>query len=318
MFINKLKKAKVIDMYSKLSDYIIKNFSNESLIESIKAYFAELASNRFIVSIMEEVQDSKDQLKENINIITLYINKIMFIIQNIKFGKECDNYKIEFIWNDTIKGNISHSYNIWFEIYNVLYNLAVSYYCLASYLAKLSTKKDEHKEATNYFKNSLYIFNLIKEEATNKIPKNELPIDLYPGYLSYYMYLYEIQGNLEIYKIAKEACPKELFLHSKLALAISNLYKKARSLSNELETKDGFPDYIIQYLENRVYFYKSVVNRDLRDGYKKKLDECGEGYGEMILHQDLLIKSLLDCQKNITKCGKFVDIEQIQKEINEE
>ena len=132
------------------------------------------------------------------------------------------------------------------------------------------------------------------------------------------MYLYEIQGNLEIYKIAKEACPKELFLYSKLALAISNLYKKARSLSNELETKDGFPDYIIQYLENREYFYKSVVNRDLRDGYKKKFDESEEGYGEMILHQDLLIKSLLDCQKNITKCGKFVDIEQIQKEINEE
>ena len=38
MFINKTKKAKAIDMDSKLKEYVIKNYDNESLTDKVKNY----------------------------------------------------------------------------------------------------------------------------------------------------------------------------------------------------------------------------------------------------------------------------------------
>ena len=86
------------------------------------------------------------------------------IKQKMTFGKESYSAKIEFTWNDTIKGSTWHSYNIWFEIYNALFNLATSYYCLGHEVGKSATDKIGHKEASKYFKNAMYIFNVIKEK----------------------------------------------------------------------------------------------------------------------------------------------------------
>ena len=247
MFISKIKKTKAIDMDSKLKEYVIKNYDNESLTEKVKSYFAELTQNRNVISQMGELQESIDQLKQNINIITSYINQIMAIKQKMTFGKENYSCKIEFTWNDTIKGSNWHSYNIWFEVYNALFNLATSYYCLGTEVGKAATEKNGHKEASKYYKHAMYLFNVIKEEASTKIPEKELPLDLFPEHMSYCMAICEIKGQTEIYKIAKETSPKEFSLHSKLALEISQLYGKARSLCEGPQTKKGTSDYIISY-----------------------------------------------------------------------
>ena len=57
MFINKTKKTKAIDMDSKLKEYVIKNYDNESLTEKVKSYFAELTQNRNVIAQMGETQD---------------------------------------------------------------------------------------------------------------------------------------------------------------------------------------------------------------------------------------------------------------------
>ena len=318
MFINKTKKTKSIDMDSKLKEYVIKNYDNESLTEKVKGYFGELTQNRNVISQMGEVQESIDQLKQNINIITSYINQIFAIKQKMTFGKESYSCKIEFTWNDTIKGSNWHSYNIWFEVYNVLFNLATSYYCLGTSVGKAATDKNGHKEASKYYKNAMYLFNVIKEEANTKITEKELPLDLFPEHLNYCMAICELKGQAEIYKIAKETSPKEFSLHSKLALEISELYGKARSLCEGPQTKKGTSDYIISYLENRVNYYKAVMARDLRDGSKKKFDETGQGYGEIVFYQGVLVTSLLECQNTIKKCSKILNVEDFEKELDEE
>ena len=318
MFINKNKKAKSIDMDSKLKEYVIKNYDNESLTEKVKSYFAEITQNRNVISQMPEVQESIDQLKQNINIITSYVNQINAIKQKMTFGKESYSCKIEFTWNDTLKGSTWHSYSIWFELYNCLFNLAVSYYSLGMSVGKAATDKNGHKEASKYFKNANYIFNVIKEEAITKIPEKELPYDLFPGHMDYCMSLCEIKGQLEIYNIAKETSPKEFSLHSKLALGLSTLYGKARSLCDGPQTRKGTNDYIIAFLENRVHYYKGVACKDLRDGSKKKFDETGQGYGEIVFFQGALVMALLDCQKNIKKCGKLANVEDFEKNLEEE
>ena len=105
MFITKTKKPKAIDMDSKLKEYVIKNYDNESLTDKVKNYFADLTQNRNVISQMAEVQESIDQLKQNINIITTYLNQLMAIKQKMTFGKESYSCSIEFTWNDTIKGS---------------------------------------------------------------------------------------------------------------------------------------------------------------------------------------------------------------------
>ena len=318
MFISKIKKTKAIDMDSKLKEYVIKNYDNESLTEKVKSYFAELTQNRNVISQMGELQESIDQLKQNINIITSYINQIMAIKQKMTFGKENYSCKIEFTWNDTIKGSNWHSYNIWFEVYNALFNLATSYYCLGIEVGKAATEKNGHKEASKYYKHAMYLFNVIKEEASTKIPEKELPLDLFPEHMSYCMAICEIKGQTEIYKIAKETSPKEFSLHSKLALEISQLYGKARSLCEGPQTKKGTSDYIISYLENRISYYKAVMARDLKEGSKKNFDDSGLGYGEMVFYQGVLVQALLECQKTIKKCSKIVNVEDFEKELEEE
>ena len=85
------------------------------------------------------------------------------------------------------------------------------------------------------------------------------------------MVMCEINGQLEIYKIAKETSPKEFSLHSKLLLATSNLYSKARNLCENQYTKKGSSDNFVTYLENRSQYYKGLSCKELVNGCKKIL-----------------------------------------------
>ena len=169
MLNNKLKKCKGIDIDSKLKEYTVKNYDNQSLTEKVKSYFADLAQNRNVISQMGEIQDSIDQIKSNINILTSYLNQILCIRQKMTFGKESYSCKIEFTWTDTLKNSTWHSYNIWFEIYNALFNLATSYYTLGLCVAKAAMDRNSHKEANKCFKHAMYLYNVIKEEAAQAI-----------------------------------------------------------------------------------------------------------------------------------------------------
>jgi hypothetical protein len=318
MLNNKLKKCKGIDIDSKLKEYTVKNYDNQSLTDTVKSYFASLAQNRNVMSQMGEIQDSIDQIKSNINILTSYLNQILSIRQKMTFGKESYSCKIEFTWTDTLKNNTWHSYNIWFEIYNALFNLASSYFSLGLNVSKAAMDRNAHKEATKYFKYAMYLYNVIKEEAITKIPEKEIPYDLFPSHLDYCMVMCEINGQLEIYKIAKETSPKEFSLHSKLLLATSNLYKKARNLCENQYTKKGSSDNFVTYLENRSQYYKGLSCKELVNGCKKNFEEKGKGYGDMLVYQGCLVTALLECEKTIKKCGNLVNVEQFCKELEEE
>ena len=318
MLINKIKKCKPIDIDNKLKEYLIKNNDKTSLSDRIKTFYKELAENRDLMSKMKEIQISTEEIKQNIKIITTYINQINTIKKKMIFGKEKYCCKIQFDWFDTIKGNHIKSYNIDFEIYNSLYNLAILYYCNGLNLAhnEMPTK-DIRKEATNSFKQAIYLFNVLKEEANKAINQKELPSDLYEIHLSYCIYLCEIEGQIQIYKIAKETNPKDFLLHAKLLLAISDLYHKTFELMKNTKNKKGEIDNMVLYFENRSKYYKAEMFRDFKSEYKKKFDEKGTGYGEVTYYLTKLVQELLECKKTIHKMGKFLNVESFEKELQE-
>jgi len=318
MLINRLKTCKPIDLDSKLKEYVIKNYDNESLTDKVKQYFSSLNQNRNVIAQMGEVQDNQDQIKQNINIISEYLNQIIALKQKMTFGKESYSCKVEFIWTDTIKGSKWDSYNIFFEFYNTMFNLATNYYNLASIYSKTATDKSGHRDANKYFKYAMYTFDVIKEEAASKIPEKELPLDLFPDHLEYCKTLCEIQGQLEVYTIAKETNPKSFDLHAKLLHTVSDLYNKARNLADGPQTRKGTKDELLYFLSNRGHYYKAMMYRDMKENAKKKYDSSGEHYGEILVMQGLFVQALLECQKTIKKCGILVDQDGFEKMVEEE
>ena len=312
MLINKFKICKPIDLDSKLKEYVIQNYDDQSLSDKLKAYFKELNQNRAVMSQMGELQDNMDQLKQNINIITSYINMLTAVKQKMTFGKESYSCKIEFVWTDSIKGSKYDSYNIFFEIYNAMFNLATGYYNLATQVGKAATEKIGHKEASKYYKYAMYLYDLIKEEASTKISEKELPLDLYPPHLDYCKVLCELQGQLEIYYIAKETNPKGFDLHAKLLNVVSELYDRARFLADGPQTKKGTKDDLLNFLSNRALYYKALMCKEMREEIRKKFDSVGEGYGDILFYQGLFVTNLLECQKNIKKCGNLVDVGEFE------
>ena len=318
MLINKLKTCKAIDLDSKFKEYVIKNYDDASLTDKIKSYFSEINQCRSVMSQMGEVQDSIDQLKQNISIILSYINMLSAIKQKMTFGKESYSCKIEFTWTDTIKGSKYSSYNIFFEIYNSMFNLATCYYNLATQLGKNATEKIGHKEACKYYRQAMYLYNVIKEEANLKIIEKELPLDLFPPHLDYCKILCEIQGQLEIYYIATETSKKDFTLRAKLLNVVSELYANAKVLSEGPQTKKGTKDELEYFLINRSEYYKALMYKELREESRKKFDDVGEGYGEMIFYQGRNVASLLECQKTIKKCGKLVNADEFENMLKAE
>ena len=318
MLINKLKTCKAIDLDSKFKEYVIKNYDDASLTDKIKTYFSEINQCRSVMSQMGEVQDSIDQLKQNISIILSYINMLSAIKQKMTFGKESYSCKIEFTWTDTIKGSKYSSYNIFFEIYNSMFNLATCYYNLATQLGKNATEKIGHKEACKYYRQAMYLYDVIKEEANLKIIEKELPLDLFPPHLDYCKILCEIQGQLEIYYIATETSKKDFTLRAKLLNVVSELYANAKVLSEGPQTKKGTKDELEYFLINRSEYYKALMYKELREESRKKFDDVGEGYGEMIFYQGRNVASLLECQKTIKKCGKLVNADEFENMLKAE
>ena len=318
MLINKLKTCKAIDLDSKFKEYVIKNYDDASLTDKIKSYFSEINQCRSVMSQMGEVQDSIDQLKQNISIILSYINMLSAIKQKMTFGKESYSCKIEFTWTDTIKGSKYSSYNIFFEIYNSMFNLATCYYNLATQLGKNATEKIGHKEACKYYRQAMYLYDVIKEEANLKIIEKELPLDLFPPHLDYCKILCEIQGQLEIYYIATETSKKDFTLRAKLLNVVSELYANAKVLSEGPQTKKGTKDELEYFLINRSEYYKALMFKELREESRKKFDDVGEGYGEMIFYQGRNVASLLECQKTIKKCGKLINADEFENVLKAE
>ena len=244
MLINKLKTCKAIDLDSKLKEYVIQNYDNESLTEKLKSYFTQINQNRAVMSQMGTYQDSIDQLKQNISIISSYINMLSAVKAKMTFGKESYSCKVEFIWYDTIKESKYCSYNIFFEIYNAMFNLAVCYYNLGTQIAKNATEKSK-----------------------------ELPFDLFQPHLDYCKVMCELHGQIEIYHIAKEASPNKFGLHARLLCVVSQLYHRARFLADGPQTKKGTKDELLYFLTNRESYYKGLMCKELREEVRKKFNE---------------------------------------------
>ena len=315
----KLKNSKEIEITSILSDYVSKNYGQDNLNQNLQQYFSDFNRNRNVISNNKNEQNTIQDLITILQITTKYFNQLVAIKSKNIFGPQPNSCQISFTWTDTITGNLWGSYNINFEYYNILFNIASLYFYLG-YQKSISPKVDKilRKEAIKDYKHSLYLFNIIKQEAINKIEQRELPYDLYPGYCDYWATLCIVYGQIEIEKIAEETSPKEFALRGKLLMGISENFNKAYFLSNGEQAKMGENDSFRNYLINRHFYYKSLVYKKLHELSMKKFDEKGLGYGEALVYQQLAVNQLDECKKTINNCEGLVEIDKFNDFYNKE
>ena len=240
-----LKKTASVDMYSKLENYVLSNYSMGMLSDSVDNFFRDIKQNRDVICKLSKNNTSVEQLTQHKLVLTTYINELLAIKSKMTFGKQSYSCKIGFCWSDTICNKEWKSYSIYFEIYNCLYNLAVIYYCLGNHLGNTAKDdKNKNKEAVINYKHALYIFDRLRREAYSAINSKELPYDLYPSHLGYCSKLCIIFGQVEIMEVAQHTSKKEFTLQAKLCLGISETLKRAYQLSNTKPTnKGGKPEF---------------------------------------------------------------------------
>ena len=315
----KLKTSKEMNINIKFVDYVTKNYGNQFISEKLHHYFSDFNQNRNVISHNKDNMNKIKDIIVTLELTTKYFNQIIAIKSKMVFGSKPQCCNINFSWTDTITNNLWASNNIYFEYYNVLFNIASLYFHLG-YEKSQSPKvdKDLRKEAIKDYKYSLYLFNIIKDEAKKKIEYRELPYDLYSSHCEYCATLCIIYGQIEIVKIAEQTNPNEYALRGKLLMGIAENYNKAYLLSNGEPTKKGGKDTFRNYLLNRHFYYKSLVYKKYAEILTKKFDDTGLGYGEALVYQRLNMQELTECQKTINNCEGLVEVEKFNNILNNE
>ena len=319
MLPNKFKKTDSIDFYSKLENYVMNNYTTGLISDNIKNYFRDIKQNRDVICKLSKNETNEEQLVQHKLVLTTYLNEILTLKSKMTFGKQSYSCKIGFIWTDTICSKEWKSYNIYFEIYNCMFNLGVIYFSLGNNLSK-NTKDDKNKskEAVNYFKHALYLFDRLRNTAYSAINSKELPYDLHPSHLKYLAQMCIIYGQIEIIEVARQLPKQEYLLQAKLVLGISEAFKSAEKLSNIKPTSKSFKEEFREFLLNRVQYYRAVMYQKLRENAQAKFDREGTGYGDALVFQGKLVNKLLTVEKTLEKCQKYVDIKEFNQRLKAE
>lgn len=110
---------------------------------------------------------------------------INYLKGKINFGNDQYSIKLEFSWKDVLKNDFFSSFNVNFELYSTMFNLAVCFNLLGKTVDKKSEDENKIREAIKYFQYAAFLFDKIKQEITGIIPAKEIQPDMSSNYLTY-------------------------------------------------------------------------------------------------------------------------------------
>ena len=328
MLPTKLKKTAGVDMYTKLENYVLGNYNTSLISDNVQSFFRDIKQNRDVMTKLCKNETNQEQLIQHRSILTTYLNEILTLKSKMTFGKQSYSCKIGFVWTDIICSKEWKSYNIYFEIYNCLFNLGVLYFKLGDSVAKNVSDDDKDKnkerdksknrEAVKYFKQALYIFDRLRNTAYSAISSKELPYDLYPNYLKYLCKICIIYGQIEIVEVAQKMPNQQNTLQAQLCLGISESFKSAAELSTVKPTSKAIKEEFREFLFNRVQYFRGMMYQKLREASVAKFDKEGVGYGDALTFQGKLVSKLLVVQKSLEKCKNYIDVKAFNNKLKAE
>ena len=318
MFPTTFKSSKPLVFKNIFTEYIIKNYGSQSVTEQLERFIKTLQDNQNVLSSIKMVNANSASYRSTKEIILKYIEQLLALHTKIPFGNDNMSVKAYFTWSDVLSRENYSSYSYHFELYNTLFNLGVLYYSLGDALERENTQKDENllKEISNQFQYSLYIFEMLKEEASDKIPKEQLPIDLSPVVLEFYRVLCKIKIQQFLIEIAEQR--KKTDALPKLTLGISQLYKQAYQLCSQQPLAKYVENDFKSFLQYSYIYYEAMMIFKLRDKYQVIFDQKGTNYGKVLVYTKKAVEKVTECGTIINKNTKYVNIDNLKRDIAKE
>jgi len=151
----------------------------------MEPFVKELTVTRNKVVNAASTDIALESLKELKDAMTSYLNMLNFIKSKINFGNDQFSLKVEFIWRDTIKDSNVSSYNIFYEINCVLFNLAVCNNFIAKLVNPEADDELKLKESIKQLEFCVGIVDKIKTDLPTAMSEKEIPLDLSSNYLQF-------------------------------------------------------------------------------------------------------------------------------------
>lgn len=123
-------------------------------------------------------------MKKVREVLVQYLSMLNLIKSKMNFGKDEFSIKVEFSWRDVLKNDYWTSYNINYEYFNCMFNLAVASFNLGMSIP-LTDEDIKLKESIKVFQQAAWLFDNIKNELPTYLSQKETPCDLSANYLSY-------------------------------------------------------------------------------------------------------------------------------------
>lgn len=154
------------------------------------SFVKDFASTRNKIINPTNVEMTYINLKDLKDSMISYLNMLNFLKTKINFGNDQYSLKIEFIWRDTIKDSNISSYNLAYEIYCVLYNLAICNNLMAKLVNPDADDELKLKESIKQLEFCAGITDKIKSELPGLIAEKEIPVDLSANYMQFVILTY--------------------------------------------------------------------------------------------------------------------------------
>ena len=301
MISSRLKSAVAIDLVSQIKNYIIGNYDANSFTPTVEKFLAEVQQNRNVISDMGETKLNLDTLKSNRQICIQYISQINLLKSKMSFGKESIAIHLGFQWKDTLKNNMCSSMNINFELYNVMFNLAMIYLNIAK-MESIEAGNDDSrlKEAIKSYQYAAGFFDKIKNEIPQALPEKEIPNDLSQNYMTYCSCLCIAYAQKNLITVAenKKTSPSLL---AQLCKGVEDMYKNAQNIAKAKPLCKLLGDQYIYYINNRVNYHEALTYSKLRDDAMNSFNSRGDGYGKVVTYQGAIVQCLMNNEKELKK-----------------
>jgi hypothetical protein len=113
-----------------------------------------------------------------------YISLLATLKTKINFGNEDYCLKINFGWKDVLNDSYLYSFNVNFEYYSALFNLAVTYSLIGKFFIGTADEL-KMKDGLKNYQYAAWVFDKIKQEISGTLSIKETPSDLSANYLTY-------------------------------------------------------------------------------------------------------------------------------------
>ena len=311
----KLKFPKSLKIEDKLKSYVIKNYGKESFNDDVSRFFTDIQQNRNVICKISQLNCTTDIIKQNIQVVTFYINQLFVLKSKVTFGKKDKDISIPFEWTDIVKSGKYVSHNIYFEYYNSLFLLALMYYRVALNLLHDNNMSIRSKEVAKEIGDSLRqtksLIDIIKHESTSTLPVNESCPDLSGSFLQF-LSTY-LGGFVQVYTLKFLEFGNNYSLQAKIAMGASSLFKQSIQLTSDAlvmkivdEQYKSYLMYLSEYYQAEAYLKKCLEMKEI-------FNENGINFGEMLKYQELGSELLLQLNEKYPKlCGKYLNHKELE------